>query len=475
MLDFIPWVDEIHIVEMGRLILADGAVDTILASKDGVPYIPLYYLGPCLQEILFRTFGPIGVRISPLIGLSATAFFFNRWLNRAYSLRRRTVLLLTLIALTAPLLVQSTRLVRVDNWVFACVFAVLVILGRSGGAPRTTSSLIAAGAIAAASVFIWPTAILPAMLFPVICFSARQKKEFAIFLLSGAATVILLILPVKRQLLDMVSAFGAYADSSHPGTFSPVGLLVPFVKETLRSPFLMALSAFGFGLWTVSRRCAMIAAFLLALLIGIVSNLHTFRFIFLTPFFLVMTADATAWMERRAPRLSLALLTITALYGVITGPLAYLIAPHETISRQTESALLAAVGQGNQRILTPDFATYYIGRQNGWRQFTVNGLGDDGDERIRRKAFDAADVIVLQRHDPFHAVEETHTLYGLIRDCTLNAARKEQGRPDKSLLARIGTHFAGSGYPTIHPPKDFAQATVIGDFSVYRKTTPRRQ
>ena len=345
MLDFIPWMDEIHIVEMGRLILTGGAVDTILASKDGVPYIPLYYLGPCLHEILFRTFGQIGVRISPLIGLAATAFFFNRWLNRTYSLRRRTLLLLTLTALTAPLLVQSTRLVRVDNWVFACVFAVLVILGRSGQASRTTGSLVAAGAIAAASAFIWPTAILPAILFPAICFGTRQKREFAIFLLSGAVTVILLILPVRRQLLDMVSAFGTYADSSHPGTFSPVNVAIPFVKETLRGPFLMALSAFGFGFWLASRRWAMIAAFLLALLLGIASNLHTFRFIFLTPFFLVMAADAIAWMERRTPRLSLALLTITALYGIITGPLAYLIAPHETISSQTESALLADAGQ----------------------------------------------------------------------------------------------------------------------------------
>lgn len=469
MFDFIPWMDEIQIVEMGRLILSGGSADTILASRDGVPFIPLYYLGPCLQELLCRTFGMIGVRLSPLVALGATAFFFNRWLRKAHNLKKSTVVMLTLIALTAPLLVQSVRQVRVDNWVFACVFATLSILGRSDVPARKSRTLVAAGAIAAVSVFIWPSAVMPALLYPTLCFSLKRKGEFIRFVIGGLIATALLILPVIGQLPDMLSAFGFYADANCPKSFSLANALIPFVKETLRSPFLMPLSLLGFAVWAATRRFARIAAFALSLIIGIYSGLHTFRFIFLMPFFLIMAIDAAAWLERKSCRYALVILTLTAFYGIVTGPVAYLLIPHEIITRSTESSLVAAVGHGNQRVLTPDYATYYIGRRNGWRQFALANQADYGNLDSIRKLLDKADVVVIQRHDPFRAIEETHTLYGLLRDHALNVARAEQKVENKSFLGKIGAQFAGSGHPVFRSPEHFTPMSSVGDFTVFKK------
>ena len=74
----LPWMDEVHIVEMGRLFIdGDDASGSILTQADGAVVPPIYYIGPCLQELSFRLFGFGGVRLSPMLGLVLASILFH--------------------------------------------------------------------------------------------------------------------------------------------------------------------------------------------------------------------------------------------------------------------------------------------------------------------------------------------------------------------------------------------------------------
>ena len=129
MFDLIPWLDETYIVEMGRLFL-DGCSDGVstLLGILNVPLRPLNYIGPLLQELLFRCFGQTGVRVSPYVGLFVAFYCWDRRLQQEnISVKHR--LLLSLLTLFSPLLFQSSLLTRIDTWSLACVFAALAFLG----------------------------------------------------------------------------------------------------------------------------------------------------------------------------------------------------------------------------------------------------------------------------------------------------------------------------------------------------------
>ena len=112
----LPWMDEVHIVEMGRLLL-DGksASGTILTQSDGSAFLPIYYVGPCFQELCFRAFGFAGVRLSPMIGHLLATILFLSWLRKGRNISPADSALLASVVLTMPLFVQSIRQVRVRS------------------------------------------------------------------------------------------------------------------------------------------------------------------------------------------------------------------------------------------------------------------------------------------------------------------------------------------------------------------------
>ena len=154
MFDFPAWMDEVHIVEMGRNIL-DGGSCSILMQPDESIVRPFYYLGPVLQELCFRAFGVFGPRLSSLLGLLAMTAAFHWFLKRSDRYSKHTITLSCLVALSLPLLIQSVRQVRVDCWVLAAGFLIGGLLVRN--------RIHAAAAVAAITPFLWPSAIL---LFP---------------------------------------------------------------------------------------------------------------------------------------------------------------------------------------------------------------------------------------------------------------------------------------------------------------------
>ena len=474
MLDLIPFSDEVCIVEFGRQFLTGGTPDSIMQIPDGTINQALLYIGPCLQEIFFRLFGLYGVRISPILGILAVGLAFNGWLRKTSALRRSTILALTMIATFVPALFQSVVLTRVDPWAVACVFAAMAVLGKPGK-PRHAARLSAASFLAALSVFIWPTSAMLAPVYPAFCFDLRSKREFLIFCLGGFISIALILLPALPVLTEAFTATSNYMGNAAKSP-SLLEIAFNFAKETARDPLMPIFAAFGLIVWIRKARYMAILAFSAAVLAGACSGLYVFRIIYMMPYLLLMCVDAAEELERTRPRFNAICLWAMAAYGILTGPVGHLLAPHERLPANLTEELARIVGTGAKRVYAPDYATYYAGRELGWRQFAHYRESMDNDPEIIRKSLDKADAVVLRAWDPYRTIQQSCTPYGLLSNYVLEAARREKDSPNKSFAARYGERFANPWHAPfkVH---GFREAGTIGPIKVYlrdaTKPSPR--
>lgn len=468
MFDLTPFMDEVHIVEIGRLALCGGDPYTILMAPDGSPAMSIYYVGPCIQEFAFRLLGAAGPRITSLLGAFLSAFFFWTWLRKTSTLARGLRFALTLIALTVPMMFQCVIMGRADNLSIASAFAILAILG-SPREERSAFRLVTAGFLATLSVFIWPSSTMFAPLYPVFCFNLQRKREFAVFCLSAILSLPLLLIPIYPILASVLQTLTNHLESAAPPLSSfAMGVIMVFLRETARAPFLMTFAFLGLAIWVRNRRFMAIFAFTIALTLGCATGFYSFRFVYLTPFFLLMLADAASELEKSTPKVSHILLGLTCAYGILTGPIGHLLTPHETLPANLKEELAAYIGEGPVKVFSPDYATYYIGRELGWRQFAHANPGMYGDPNKLKSCLAKADIIVQYEWDPYQPIQQTCTPFGYASKFLLNAARKEKNAPNKSWFAKCGAEAA-------HPwraPCDFPgfhKVKTIGRIEVYRK------
>ena len=166
MFDFLPWMDEVHIVEMGRIFSSSGNdATTILTTASGSPFSPMYYLGPFIHDFAFRIGGAIAVRLIPWIGLALTALAFTSFLRSSKRYNNTTVAIMAAIAVTLPLFIQSIRQVRVDMLAIASIFLACKFIAER----KTCFS----AAFAVISCFIWPSSIL---CFPLLLALVIENK-----------------------------------------------------------------------------------------------------------------------------------------------------------------------------------------------------------------------------------------------------------------------------------------------------------
>ena len=426
----LPWMDEVHIVEMGRLLLGGNSMsETILTQCDGSAFLPIYYVGPCLQELCFRAHGFAGVRL-----------------------------------LTMPLFVQSTRQVRVDTWCMACAFAVLRLVDVPDGARFRLARLCMAGAIVALSPFVWPSSVFFIPLYIWIYVSRARangsgwKAVVRGLLIVGMAACLvgaILMIPVVPALRAMIKSLSEYfhmygghhVDVERPFVLIVIDLLkgpcVLAVKEILRAPFVFAVFAMamvGAGM----RHWMLAVVFALALCFGIASGLHTYRFIYLLPYLIV--AVVLFVQETKWRRTVYALLLADVVYGIFTGFLAYGVAAvvhaKDRDPALFKKALAECVGQGPRRIYSGSYEIYYVARELGWTQLAYSDPDPYVDDMSRANLIAKVDAVLVNHKKPFSAVEETYTLLGVARGWALQAARNEAQRDTKSIWATIGTAFS---------------------------------
>jgi len=444
MFDYLPWMDEVHIVEMGRMFLCGGDVDSLLINRSGVTMLTISYVCPLIQECAYRLFGQIGVRVSPFVGLALMWFSFRKWLLAAFDWRRPTVELVALLLLTNPLVFQSAALARPDAWALAFTFSSLAVLGRPDER-RSVLRLSSGAFLAVLSVFAWPSSILSAAVYPVFCFDFKRGREFAVFCLAALFSAGVLAVPLLPKIDLFLAAFMLHTRYSAPAALSLAGVCEPIAREIARSPLLAVIGGVGLYAWTCERRFMAALALLWGFVVGARSNLYAFRLVYLTPVFMLLCADGVDYAVKKRYSLAKWALIVSVAFGVVAGPVGAILLSHSTLPVGLKDGLAKTVGTGSRIVLAPDFATYYIGRELGWRQLGFGYPRDVSDKRLVRQMADRAEAVVQCDWDPYETTQRSFTPYGLFCRYVLEKSREEADKPygEKSWPARFGSHFSG--------------------------------
>lgn len=472
MLDLIPWLDETNIVEMGRLFFsgADDSAFTTLFCSNGVSVKPLYYVGPALQELMFRCFGMIGARICPYLGLLVAYAAFRIRVLKVSGICRVAGELLALALLTSPLIYQSALLTRVDCWSLACVFLSLAALG-SPGAPKSVRSLFLGAFFAVTSFFVWPTAFILLPVYPAFSFSRSELKEFLTFCAFACLSGLVLLIPAALDFAVYWKSFNNHYSEVSAQAWSLGAVLVPILRECARSPFLALLSLIGLAVWVRRRRFAALIAFGMAFAVAANVHLYIFRIVYLTPLLFLMCVDAVIALYSLYPRLTKAYLVLTVAYGVFTGPVGHHFLSYPVLPADVKDVLRREIGTGPVRVFSPDHATYYIGRELGWRQigFALPSEADDP-EKLARVLADC-DAAVLRDFDPYTPFQQSFTPYGIFCRYVLKCAREERDVPygEKSRAARFGSGFSFGWHNPLRL-EGFSEVARSGMIRIFRRT-----
>ena len=445
MFDLIPWLDETYIVEMGRLFL-DGCSDGVstLLGILNVPLRPLNYIGPLLQELLFRCFGQTGVRISPYVGLFVAFYCWDRRLQQEnISVKHR--LLLSLLMLFSHLLFQSSLLTRIDTWSLACVFAALAFLGPPN-IIKSKIRIFGGAFFAVLSCFVWPTAAILFVMYPVFCFDRSSFKNFLVFCGFSLLSLIILIFPILFNLSDFLLAFSRHYREVTTPSLSLLSIVMPFAREVARSPLIALLSVIGFMVWIKEKKIAKIFSFLLVVGIFAEAGLYSFRIVYLVPFFFFMCLDATKFYAKRHSRFVNNYLCVAVIYGILTGPIGHFALSYPTLPKNLKAKLASEVGVGPIKVFAPDHATYYIGRELGWCQIGFARPSDLSNTNILNSVLAKCDAAVLRDFDPYTPFQQSFTPYGLFCKYALHEANRQSYLPDKrkSRVAKFGESFSFS-------------------------------
>lgn len=442
MLDLIPWLDETYIVEMGRLFLTGGDACSTLLGRSNIALKPLYYIGPVLQELAFRCCGQSGVRISPFVGLFVSYLGFRSWLRRGACISKTYAELLSLVLLLSPVLFQSALLARIDCWALACSFAALSVLGHCG-ASKSEASLICGAFMAVLAVYVWPTAVILFLIYPVFAFGFSQRREFMRFCMYVIVSGVFIAIPILGDAAAFARSFARHYGEVASPSKSIFDISVALFREVARSPFIAAMSVVGFVVWIKNRKVSALLSFIVAFIVSAIAGLYTFRIVYLVPFLFLMGVDAIAVLSRIKGKAVVAFLCVAVIYGVLTGPVGTSMIPHPKLPPNLKETLASEIGTGPIRVFAPDHATYYIGRELGWRQIGVALPAELNDQEFLARILSGCDAAVLREFDKYTPFQLSCTPYGIFCQFVLAQACKEKDIPyaKKSFAARFGSRF----------------------------------
>lgn len=424
--DLIPWLDETYIVEMGRLFLLGGDVSSTLLGESSTPLLPLCYLGPLLQEVLFRIGGMTAVRLGPFVGLGALAFSVLLFLRRTAKLSSRVVVALAIAALFAPIVFQSALLTRVDVWALAAAFAGLNSLARTDESEIGKKRYLAFGAFwATVSVFIWPTAFLFGPLFAAFALRGRKIRDFLVFCSFVAAFASLFLLPIYARLPVFLAGFTRHYREVSSTTFAPITILVEIGREVARDPLLALLGVWGLWLWIREKRCGFLLAFGVSFIVASIAGLYTFRMVYLWPFVFLSSVSALEHIAVKYPKRVFAFAFVWMAYAVLTGPIGHFALSHSVLPANAKEVLAERIGKGPVVVFAPDHAAYYIGRELGWKQLGFANPALCDRPEVLCPVLEKCDWVILREFDPEEPFQKSFTPYGLACRYVLEKAKRE--------------------------------------------------
>lgn len=378
------WMDEVHQIEYGRLVLEPGSDwSAVWHPLTDAPVMAWSYLGPLLQELVYRGTGgwELAARASGLVGTIVAAVALRAWLL-ARGTRPGVAGLMGVLLLLDPIVVQSFRGGRADGWAVACGLAACWLLRRGGG--RHAAS--AAGAMTALGMVVWQSV---AILLPLVVLELVQsagsrrvaRRQLAAFLAVGAVTGVLLLAFSPGPFLPVGGAADPLLRANVPLGADPAPWIAQaldprYLAQSLQlTPVLLATAALGAAL---RPSAALIAVTLVAVLMVTASMPYMFRGLYLLPYLLLHTVrllgPGTGRLPRRLRPLKAVppavLLAWAFGMSIIAQPL-HLIDTRGWRDRSfLEHVAVSAVGPGDDFVYVGTFNLYFEGRKLGWRILT---------------------------------------------------------------------------------------------------------
>jgi hypothetical protein len=396
------WIDEVNVVEHGRIILNPSTDWSILWA--GKPLYLITYLGAVFQEIGFQlTHSMVGPRISSILGglLAGTftlAYLQTRQIPRGISLALASLFLLE------PMFVQSYRGARVDSWAIAFCMGSCWLFSLAGHrlqqGKSATPWVLLAGGFAAASQFIW---LSSPMLFPLILVegigllqvsrslqqrSAQGLRLAVLALLGWAGTTMLLLLPILPHLTEALQGFQLLATINQTlrergNLISELNLLIRDIVATFKfDPFLLIL--FGAGLvFARDRKLVLVSLFVIFLTVS--TKVYALRCIYLLPYLMCVVGDVFKPLPRlsqasrqKRQKLVAGILALTLLWCLV---FSLLLRPANALKQSQvrdpailQQAGLALIGKGPHSVYLSDPDLYYVGRSLGWKMYNFIGV-----------------------------------------------------------------------------------------------------
>ena len=468
----LPWWDEVYIVELGRLFLCGGDSNSIVMSPSGSLVVPVYYIGPCFQELAFRFLGDDIARILPLCSLGLVWWLFRRFIYRVGGISRASIELYSLAVALSPLLFQSALLARIDAYVMVVIFAAMALFGPCQSNRRQWQLAIGAF-LSVVSLFIWPSAVIA---FPIILFycvgvsSMVNIKQTGAFVLWSLLFLVLLLIPVLPYVDAITEGFLNHTRDTISNRALLVGAIDTILRETIRSPFLASFSCVGLFCALRLRKKPLILSVVAVSIIAYCSALYSMRFVYVIPLIAVLGIEALAYGERRFPRFTRVWLVLALIYGLISGPISQLFIEKQGIPDDAKEQLSHYVGEGQKKVFTPDYTPYYIGRELGWTQLAYGTYADNHNLNMVSKILKDCDAVVVRDFGRYETVQYCGSIYGLLSRYLMWSASKESSVPneEKSLVAKIGERFAGSWGWRL-PLPDFKEVGRVGCLKVYMR------
>jgi hypothetical protein len=381
------WIDEVMIVDYGRVMLDEGlgfealgeraeARTTNLAVTYNVeanrPVKPAAWLGCVFQELAWRaTDSPLGPRWVATLGSLLGVVLFSVWLCGHATSSMEVWAALTLCGgwFLESTFLDSYRGARVDGLAVAFVMASLLLAQGRAGAWR----LLLAGVLLSASFFVWIRVVIT---WPVVllAFVDKERKTPALLtLVTGMAIGALLLAGPSLAGFADTALFGhqplgdmGLAQRAVLAFRSLASLLPPYLNLRWLTPLVL-------GVWLLSSKSARlrlplawwlgIGGVTLAGLIVTATHLHHFNRLFAFP---LMVAAVWFFWQSLASRLrhaGLAVFALTLVLGYSVTALQRTLKADATPTASVEE--LSKHLQPGDRVFDPHFCHYYDLRRLG--------------------------------------------------------------------------------------------------------------
>jgi hypothetical protein len=386
------WLDEAQILDWGRsLFFEPGTTWSMSWLPEGRPAASYGYLGPALQEAVFRLSGlqPWAPRLASVVGGVAAATVLVAWL-RARGLSARASVLGGALLLVDPAFVQACRGGRVDGWAMAFAIGAAWALCRArgpGGHSMAWAGL--AGVLAASAPFVWPTAaiVLVAVGLELVQLGrtagldrADRVRLVAAFVGAGMMAAAILggvyIALQGNPLAHWRDALGMQFTSGEGLVQTPVQMVSALFEAVVRSPGIWVLAVLAA---TVRSARPLAIAAVLGLVVLVPSHLYVFRLLYLLP--PLAAASATLYDcrqqlidqgRRRLAATAGAIVVVSMLWNTfISLGARQVVAWSERHDRDPRVVheIAQRIGPGDHAVFVWEPAFYYPGRQLGWRMY----------------------------------------------------------------------------------------------------------